>query len=65
MSNFLWKVKANKNFGKLTKGMEVEVLVKNRTGQPYITEITEAIKLKYGIDGLRGMPADTFDYHKQ
>lgn len=65
MSNFIWKVKTNKNFGKLVKGMEVEVIVKNRTGQPNIAEITEAIKVKYGIDSLGGLPASTFDYFKQ
>lgn len=61
----VWKVKAIKNFGKLAKGMEVEIVVRNRSGHPNITEIREAIKLKYGIDNLSGLPPTTFDYYKQ
>ena len=64
MSATLWKVKANKNFGKLVKGMEVEILVKNRTGQPNVTEIRAALKTKYGVDAP-GVPPSTFDYFKQ
>lgn len=56
MSNFMWKAKANKNFGKLVKGMEVEVLVKNRTGKPNITELRDAISNKYSINSLSGLP---------
>ena len=65
MSSILWKVKATKNFGKLVKGMEVEVIVKDRSGHPSITEIRDAIVKKYGVDGLSGLPATTFDYFKQ
>ncbi len=65
MSATVWKVKAIKNFGKLVTGMEIEVVVRNRSGHPSITEIRDAIKIKYGIDNLSGLPPTTFDYTKQ
>jgi|JI6StandDraft_1071083.scaffolds.fasta_scaffold47343_3 hypothetical protein len=65
MSATVWKVKAIKNFGKLVKGMEIEVVVRNQSGYPNITEIRDAVKIKYGIDNLSGLPPTTFDYIKQ
>ena len=64
MSAQVWKVKAIKNHSKIIKGMEVEVILKGRTGQPNVTEIRAALKTKYGVDAP-GVPPSTFDYFKQ
>lgn len=64
MSAAIWKVKANKNNGKIIKGMEVEILIKNRIGIPSVPEIRAALKLKYNID-VSGVPPTSFDYYKQ
>lgn len=45
--------------------MEIEVVVRNQSGYPNITEIRDAVKIKYGIDNLSGLPPTTFDYIKQ
>ena len=49
MSSYLWKVTANKNWGKVAKGMMVEVLVVNRSGKPNVREIQEALEKKFPI----------------
>lgn len=64
MSSYLWKATANKNFGKVVKGMMVEVLVTNRSGKPSVKEIQEALEKKYPIKVGGGMPESTFDIVK-
>lgn len=63
MSAQVWKVRAIKNHSKIIKGMEVEVIIKGRTGQPNVTEIREALRNKYGIDAP-GVPLSTFEFVK-
>jgi hypothetical protein len=64
MSSYLWKATANKNFGKVLKGIMVEVLVTNRSGKPLVIEIQEAFERKYPIKVGGGMPESTFDIVK-
>lgn len=66
MSSILWKVRANKQFSAVVKGMEVDVVVENRGGKPYIKEIAQALVRKYGIKDLTssGMPESVFDFTK-
>lgn len=63
MSAQVWKVRAIKNHSKIIKGMEVEVIIKGRTGQPNATEIREALRNKYNIDAS-GIPLSTFEFIK-
>lgn len=66
MSNTLWKVKAIKDWSAVAKGMEVEVVVQNRTGKPYVNEIAQALIRKYGIKDLSGagLSETTFEFTK-
>lgn len=66
MSKYLWKVKASKQWAAVAKGMEVELLVENRTGKPYIRDIAKALTNKYGIKDLSssGMPENIFEFIK-
>lgn len=66
MSNTLWKIKAIKDWSAVAKRMEVEVVVQNRTGKPYIKEIAQALTRKYGIKDLSGagLPETTFEFKK-
>lgn len=65
MNTTLWKVKANQNFGKIVKGMEVEIIIKGRSNQPTKNEVILALKNKYGIDGFTTIPAGLLEYYKQ
>lgn len=64
MSSHLWKVSANKNWGKVLKGMAVEVMVKNRSGKPSIKQIQEALEEKYSIKIGGGLPQGTSDFQE-
>lgn len=64
MSSYLWKVKSNKAWANIPKGLEVDVVVSNRSGKPNIKEISEAIINKYKITPKGGMPESTFDFTK-
>lgn len=64
MDSYLWKCSANKNWGKVTKGMMVEVLVVNRTGKPNAREIQEDLEKKFPITIAGGMPESTFEIVK-
>lgn len=51
MANHLWKVRAKKASGKISAGMEVEIIRQGGlTGKPTIDEISKAFKEKYGIE---------------
>lgn len=43
MSSILWKVKAIKSWSVVTKGMEVDIVVQNRSGKPHIRDIAQAL----------------------
>lgn len=59
-----WKVIAKKKWNKIPAGLEVDIIVKDRSGHPHIKEIQDAIERKYGIPPLGGMPPDIFEYIK-
>ena len=46
--------------------MEVELVVANRTGKPYIRDIAKALTNKYGIKdlGSAGMSESIFEFTK-
>jgi hypothetical protein len=66
MSSTLWKVRAIKQWAAVTKGMEVDIVVQNRTGKPFIRDIAQALTKKYGIKDLSGsgLPETTFEFYK-
>jgi len=64
MSDYLWKIKAVTNWGKVVKGMEVDVIVRNNTGKPTTDAIRDALEAKYSIKIGGGMPSSTFDFQK-
>ena len=49
MEGTLWSVTAIKNAGKLTKGMNVEILVTGTSARPNARQIIEAIEDKFGV----------------
>lgn len=49
MAGTLWSITAIKNAGKLTKGMNVEILVTGTLARPNAKQIIEAIENKYGV----------------
>jgi hypothetical protein len=65
--SILWKVRAIKQWAAIAKGMEVEIVVQNRTGKPYIKDIAQALTRKYGIKDLSssGMSEGIFEFTKQ
>lgn len=50
MSNYLWKVTATKNIGKITKGMSVEILKSSTNSKPNQKEISQALSNKYNVN---------------
>uniref|UniRef100_UPI00307943BD hypothetical protein n=1 Tax=Alistipes shahii TaxID=328814 RepID=UPI00307943BD len=49
MAGTLWSVTAIKNAGKLTKGMNVEILVTGTSARPNARQIIEAIEDQFGV----------------
>lgn len=66
MSKHLWTVTATKDWSKIVKGMNVEILVENKSSKPYTTAIAEAFSQKYGLKNLpsSGMPDSIFDFEE-
>jgi hypothetical protein len=50
MSAHFYKVTAIKDYGKLAKGMFVEIVIRNASRTPTQKEILEAINQKYGAN---------------
>ena len=44
--------------------MIIEVVVVNRSGNPSVEDVQEALEKKYSIKIAGGMPGSTFDYEK-
>lgn len=63
---YLWKVKAITQHGIIAKGMEVDVIVKNRSSnsKPNLKEIGESFLKKYDIKLPGGIPESTFEFIK-
>ena len=66
MSNALWKVKEIMQWSAIAKGVEIEIVVQNRTGKPYTLDIAQALIRKYGIKDLSssGMSESIFEFKK-
>ncbi len=65
MSNHLYKVTAKKEYGKLAKGMFVEIVIRNASRLPNQKEILEAINQKYGDKTVgNGCSLSNFDIVK-
>lgn len=45
----LWKVTAKRDSGKVVKGMSVEIVISDRSGEPRPKEIVSAFQSKYSI----------------
>ena len=52
MSRILWKVRAIRQLSVFAKGMEVDLVVENCTGKPYIKDIAKALTPEYDIKDL-------------
>ncbi len=61
MSANLWKVKAIKTQSTVLQGMEVEIIIKGRSGKPSISEIKVAYEQKYLIKFPGGCPESVFE----
>ena len=48
MANYLWKVTAIRNNGKVLKGMSVEILKSGTNAKPSQKEIAKALTTKFG-----------------
>lgn len=66
MSKYLWRVRATKRWTDVAQGMEVDVLIEGRSGEPNVREIADALTRKYGIKNLggSGMSKSIFDIRK-
>lgn len=49
MCSTLWKVTSKTKWANIPKGIEVDIIVQNRTGKPTPKEIAEAIEKKYSF----------------
>lgn len=66
MSTHLYKVTAKKEYGKLAKGMFVEIVIQNASRPPSQKEVIEAINKKYGDKtAVNGLSLSNFDIAKQ
>lgn len=66
MSTHLYKVIAIKDYGKLAKGMNVEIIIRNASRPPSQREVIEAINQKYGANtAVNGLSLSNFDILKQ
>ncbi|MFV0176506.1 peptidase [Empedobacter falsenii] len=65
MSNYLYKVTAKKKYGKLAKGMSVEIVISNASRKPNQREVIDAINQKYGTNtAVNGLSLTNFDIVK-
>lgn len=51
--NSIYSVTAITTFGKLVKGMSVEIVISNSNRQPSQNEIMNAFNQRYGVDTVR------------
>ena len=50
----LWKVTAKRDSGKVVKGMSVEIVISDRSGETRPKEIVSAFQTKYNIEVKEG-----------
>ncbi len=66
MSNHLYKVTAKKEYGKLAKGMFVEIVIRNASRPPNQREVIDSINQKYSDKtAVNGLSLSNFDIIKQ
>lgn len=66
MSTHLYKVTAKKEYGKLAKGVFVEIVITNASRPPHQKEVIDAINKKYGEKtAVNGLSLSNFDVVKQ
>ena len=56
----LWKVTAKGDSGKVVKGMSVEIVISDRSGEPRPKEIASAFQLKYNIEVNEGKCSSSY-----
>ncbi|MFV0158264.1 peptidase [Empedobacter falsenii] len=65
MSTHLYKVSAKKEYGKLAKGMSVEIVIRNASRKPTQREVIDAVNQKYGANtAVNGLSLTNFDIVK-
>ena len=66
MSTHLYKVTVKKEYGKLAKGMFVEIVITNASRPPNQKEVIEAVNIKYGDKtAVNGLSLTNFEIVKQ
>lgn len=66
MSTHLYIATAKKEYGRLAKGMFVEIVIRNASRPPTQKEVVEAINKKYGDKtAVNGLSLSNFDIVKQ
>ncbi|WP_312090133.1 peptidase [Chryseobacterium sp.] len=66
MSTLLYIATAKKEYGRLAKGMFVEIVIRNASRPPTQKEVIEAINKKYGEKtAVNGLSLSNFDIVKQ
>ena len=56
----LWNVTAKRDSGKVVKGMSVEIVILDRSGEPRSKEIVSAFQLKYNIEENEGKCSSSY-----
>ena len=65
MSTHVYQVIAKKAYGKLAKGMNVEIVIRNATRPPNQREVIDAINQKYGPNtSVNGLSLSNFEVRK-
>ncbi|MFV0174753.1 peptidase [Empedobacter falsenii] len=65
MSIHLYKVTAKKEYGKLAKGMWVEIVIRNASRPPNQREVIDAVNQKYGPNtAVNGLSLSNFEIVK-
>lgn len=65
MSNLLWKIESKSKWVNIPKGIDVDIIVQNRTGKPTLEEISKAIEKKYNFIPERGFGENLFEFEKK
>lgn len=56
----LWKVTAKRDSGKVVKGMSVEIVISDRSGEPRPKEIVSAFQSKYNVEVSEGKCSNSY-----
>jgi len=65
MSTNIYQVTAQKAYGRLAKGMQVEIIIRNASRPPNQREVITALNQKYGAGtALNGLSLQLFEVKK-